>query len=275
MDYEIETLQNVMNIGSEFIVKYGFQFIGAIIILVIGWQVAKWVAKLVLKLCERGHLDITLSKFIANIAKTVVLVFVVIIALGKFGITIAPFIAALGAVAFGSTLALQGPLSNYGSGFSIILTRPFVVGDTIRVQGVFGVVEEIKLAHTELSTEDGERITIPNNDIMGEILTNSFSNLIVEKKIGISYNDDPDSAVSIIMQVLTQIPEVVDDPAPQVGIENFGNSAIEVGVRYWVPTKSYYQVMYAVNKEIYQALKTANINIPYPQQVVHLTRQDN
>lgn len=89
---------------------------------------------------------------------------------------------------------------------------------------------------------------------MGEILTNSFSNLIVEKKIGISYNDDP---------------------APQVGIENFGNSAIEVGVRYWVPTKSYYQVMYAVNKEIYQALKTANINIPYPQQVVHLTRQDN
>lgn len=122
MDYEIETLQNVMNIGSEFIVKYGFQFIGAIIILVIGWQVAKWVAKLVLKLCERGHLDVTLSKFITNIAKTVVLVFVVIIALGKFGITIAPFIAALGAVAFGSTLALQGPLlSVIPSGYRVSL----------------------------------------------------------------------------------------------------------------------------------------------------------
>ncbi len=269
MDKEVETLQNVVNIASEFIVEYGFQILGAIIILIIGLQVAKWVAKLVLKLCERGHIDVTLSKFIANIAKVTVLVFVVIIALGKFGITITPFIAALGAVAFGSTLALQGPLSNYGSGFTIILTRPFVVGDTIRVQGVTGLVEEIKLAHTELSTEDSERITIPYNDIMGEILTNSYSNLIVEKKIAISYDDDPDQAVSIILQVLTQIQEVVENPAPQVGIENFGDSAIEIGVRYWVPTRRYYQVMYAANREIYKALKTGNIHIPYPQQVIH------
>jgi small conductance mechanosensitive channel len=274
MDKEIETLQNVVNIASEFIIEYGFQIIGAIIILIIGWQLAKWVAKLVLRLCERGNVDVTLAKFIANIAKAVVLVFVVIIALGKFGITIAPFIAALGAVAFGSTLALQGPLSNYGSGFTIILTRPFVVGDTIRVQGVTGIVEEIKLAHTELSTEDSERITIPNNDIMGEILTNSYSNLIVEKKIAISYDDDPDQAVSIILKVLTQTQDVVDNPAPQVGIEGFGDSAIEIGVRYWVPTRRYYQVMYAANREIYKALKTGNIHIPYPRQVIQLHNQD-
>ena len=82
MDKEVETLQNVINIASEFIIEYGFQILGAIIILIIGLQVAKWVAKLVLKLCERGNIDVTLSKFIANFAKVIVLVFVIIIALG-------------------------------------------------------------------------------------------------------------------------------------------------------------------------------------------------
>ena len=270
MNNEIQTLQNIINIASEFVINYGFQIIGAIIILIIGWQISKWFSSLALTFCERAKLDITLSRFIASIVKTVVLVFVVIIALAKFGITIAPFIAALGAVAFGSTLALQGPLSNYGSGLTIIMTRPFVVGDTIRVQGVTGIVEVIKLAHTQLSTEDGEKITIPNNDIVGEVLTNSHSNLIVEKKIGIGYGEDPDQAVSVILDALAQIPEIVSEPAPQVGIENFGHSSIEIGMRYWVPTNRYYQVMYAANRRIYTALKAANIHIPYPQQVIHL-----
>jgi len=274
MNSEIQTIQNVINIASEFVINYGFQIIGAIIILIIGWQISKWFSSLALSFCERAKLDITLSRFIASIVKTVVLVFVVIIALGKFGITIAPFIAALGAVAFGSTLALQGPLSNYGSGLTIIMTRPFVVGDTIRVQGVTGIVEVIKLAHTQLSTEDGEKITIPNNDIVGEVLTNSYSNLVVEKKIGIGYADDPDLAVSVILDTLAQIPEIVADPAPQVGIEDFGQSSIELGMRYWVPTKRYYQVMYAANRRIYSALKAANIDIPYPQQVVHLVEKN-
>ena len=273
MNSEIQTIQNIINIASEFVINYGFQIIGAIIILIIGWQISKWCSSLALSFCERAKLDITLSRFIASIVKTVVLVFVVIIALGKFGITIAPFIAALGAVAFGSTLALQGPLSNYGSGLTIIMTRPFVVGDTIRVQGVTGIVEVIKLAHTQLSTEDGEKITIPNNDIVGEVLTNSYSNLVVEKRIGIGYGDDPDQAVSVILDALAQIPEIVADPAPQVGIEDFGQTSIELGMRYWVPTKRYYQVMYAANRKIYAALRAANIHIPYPQQVIHLAEK--
>ncbi len=214
MENEIETLQKAADTASEFIINYGFQFVGAIIILIIGWQIARWVGALVFKLCERTRLDTTLAKFFANVTKIVILVFVAIIALGKFGITIAPFIAALGAIAFGSTIALQGPLSNYGSGLTIILNRPFVVGDTVRVQGVTGIVDEIKLAYTELITEDGERITIPNNRIIGEVLVNSFANLIVEKKIAISYDDDPEQAVEVIINTLSRVPDVIDEPRP-------------------------------------------------------------
>ena len=183
MEEEIQTLQKTADLAQEIIVSYGFQFLAAIFILLIGWQIAKWISSLVLRLCERIDLDITLSRFFSGLTKTIILVFVGIIALNKFGISIAPFIAALGAVVFGSTLALQGPISNYGAGLTIILTRPFVVGDTIRLENKIGVVDEIKLAYTMLTNEDEERIMIPNNRIIGQVITNSFEYLIVEETI--------------------------------------------------------------------------------------------
>ena len=274
MEEEIQSLQKAADIASEIAVNYGFQFFAALVILIIGWQISKWVASLVLKLCERFNLDITLSKFFAGVAKTIILVFVVIIALGKFGVTIAPFIAALGAVVFGSTLALQGPISNYGAGLTIILTRPFVVGDTIRINTVVGIVEEIKLAYTLLSNEDGEQITVPNNQIIGEIIYNSSANLIVEQTLTISYDDDPDKVIEIIDEQLEKNTQVVKEPQAQVGIEQFADFGIELGIRYWIPTKTFFQVKYEVNKAIYAALQDANISLPYPRQVVQVENKN-
>ena len=272
MTDEIETISNAVNVASEIVVTYGFQFLGAVLILIIGWQIAKWIAKLTLGLCERAHLDVTLARFFSSLAKTLVLVFVVIIALGKFGITIAPFIAALGAVAFGGTLALQGPLSNYGAGFTIILTRPFVVGDTIRIQGVTGIVEEIKLAYTQLSNEDGELITIPNKQIVGEIISNSFTNLLVESRIRIKYEDNPETTVATIRNILLNHPDVATEPAPLVGIENFGDSGYELGLRYWLPTRRYYELLYAINGEICRQLNKQGIKIAMPHLDVHVPK---
>lgn len=270
MEEEIQSLQKAADIASEIAVNYGFQFFAALIILIIGWQISKWIASLVLKLCTRINLDITLSKFFAGLAKTIILVFVVIIALGKFGITIAPFIAALGAVVFGSTLALQGPISNYGAGLTIILTRPFVVGDTIRIKGVVGIVEEIKLAHTLLSNEDGEQITVPNNQIIGEVIYNSAANLIVEQTLTISYNDAPDTVIRIILEQLAKHTQIVSEPPAQVGIECFAEYGIAIGIRYWIPTKRYFQIKYEINKAIYTALQDENISLPYPRQTIQL-----
>lgn len=274
MEQELQSIHKVVDIASEVAVNYGFQFVAAIIILLVGWQIAKWVSGLVFGLCQKASLDITLSKFFSGVAKILVLVFVVIIALGKFGITIAPFIAALGAVAFGGTLALQGLLSNYASGLTIILTRPFVVGDTIKIRGVIGMVDEIKLGYTMLSTEDGEHVLIPNNQIVGEILHNSHENMVVESVIGIDYKDDPRRAVDVINQVLKTQGNVSQDPGPQVGIQNFGESSINIGYRYWVPTKTYYQTLYLVNDAVYQAVTDAGLTIPYPKRDVNLSGSD-
>ena len=267
---EFGDIEKYMDIIIEFAVKNGFQVIYAIIILIIGLIVARWISKMIVRACEARKLDITLSRFLGNVVRLSVLAFVMIIVLGKFGITMTPFIAAIGAVAFGSSLALAGSLSNYGAGLAIIVTRPFVVGNTIAIQGVSGVVEEVGLGSTHLSTEDGERITIPNKHIVGEILTNSFENKVVEIAIGISYDDDPRKAIGIIQETLQKIPEIVKEPAPQIGIEEFADSSVNIGMRYWVPTKQYFQTLYQANLAVYNALNKAEITIPFPQRDIHM-----
>ncbi|MDH3393430.1 MAG: mechanosensitive ion channel family protein [Desulfobulbaceae bacterium] len=275
MQEELAVVQKLYNTVVEFVVQYSFQILGAIIILLLGVKLANWLARLVINLGEKKKFDPTLTGFMAGAVRMVVLVFVGIIAIGKFGISIAPFIAAVSALAFGGSFAIQGPLSNYGAGLSIIVSRPFVVGDTISVKGVTGVIDEIRLACTILSTEDGEQITIPNKHIVGEIIHNSFANKVIETSVGISYNDDPALAIKTITAALANIEDISQDPPPQVGIEAFADSAISIGMRYWVPTKKYFQTFYRTNLAVHQALTKAQITIPFPQHDVHLVPMSN
>jgi small conductance mechanosensitive channel len=270
MQDEIKTAQKLVDIIIDFFVNYSFQVIGAILILVIGILVARSVASFLLKLFERKNLDVTLSKFVAATAKIIIISFAIIIALGKFGITIAPFIAALAAMAFGASFAIQGPLANYGAGLVIILTRPFVVGNTITVSEVSGVVDEITLGATILTDEDGVKITIPNKHIVGEILHNSEEKRIVEEIVGISYDSDPEKAIQIIKEALNEFQEISKEPPPQVGIQKFGDSSINIGLRYWIPSQKYFKTLYQVNLVFYKQLKAGDIEIPFPQRDVHI-----
>ncbi|MBI1977548.1 MAG: mechanosensitive ion channel family protein [Candidatus Omnitrophica bacterium] len=273
MEEQIGAAQKLINTLIEFSVNYSFQILGAIIILVVGVLLSKWAGKLTLTICTKRKLDVTLSNFLASVTRIIIVAFSVIIALGKFGITIAPFVAAIGAAAFGATYAIQGPLSNYGAGLSIILGRPFIVGDTITVVGVSGVVKEVKLASTILVTEDGVAITIPNKHIVGEILHNSKENCAADGLIGISYDSDPDRAIETIKNTLRQFGDIRKTPPPQVGIQAFADSSININYRYWMPTVKFLQISHAVNLAVYKALQAANVKIPFPQREVRITSQ--
>jgi small conductance mechanosensitive channel len=275
MDQEIKTVEAIFRVIVDFFVTYSFQVVGAIIILILGIFIAKWIASMLLNLFEKKDLDVTLSKFVVSTVKVIIIGFAVLVAIGKFGITIAPIIAALAAMAFGASFAIQGPLSNYGAGLTIIMTRPFVVGNTIRVKDVSGVVEEVKLGATILTDEDGVKITIPNKHIVGEILYNSSEWKIVEAVVGIGYDSPPEKAVEIIKRAIHDFEDISQEPAPQVGIQEFGDSSINIGYRYWVPTKKYFQTLYRVNAAVYSHLAENNIQIPFPQRDVHVISQGN
>jgi small conductance mechanosensitive channel len=270
MEEQLGQLERIVDMIIDYVVKYAFQILGALVVLVVGMFVARWVAGVVIRLCKKAEMDVTLTMFLGSVTKALVMVFVIIAVISQFGISIAPMIAALGAILFGASFAIAGPLSNYGAGLVIILTRPFVVGNTISIKGVSGVVEEVKLAATILSTEDGEQITIPNKHIVGEVLTNSFECRIVEGQVGISYADDPAKAIDIIRNVIAGFKEIPDDPAPIIGIQEYGDSAVHIGMRYWVPTRDYFKVRYAVNLAVYQKLQEAGITIPFPQRDIHI-----
>src|SRR5690606_15069663 len=150
----------------------------------------------------------------------------------------------------GAGLALQGMLSNYTAGISIIITRPFVVGDTISVQGVTGMVKLVSLTNTVLTTEDNVEITVPNKHIVGEIIHNSFAYSIIETKIIIAYSSDAKLATKLIREAIQTTPDVATDPEPQVGIEDFGENGFVMGCRYWARTEVLFQTRYAVNSRI-------------------------
>ena len=274
MQEEIEQFQAIYDTIVEFFVNYSFQLLGAVIVLLIGMIVASRVARGVLKLCEKKELDITLSRFIASFVKIVIIVGVAIIALGKLGISVTPFVAAIGAISLGAGLAAQGLLANYGAGLNIIITRPFVIGDTITVQGETGLVDEVHMAFTVLKDEDDVRITIPNRHIIGEILHNSAANKLAETIVGVSYGSDPEKVIEVLHAVLKK-QGVTETRTPLIGIDSFGDSGINFGVRFWLPTQRFHELRFAVNNAIYNALDVAGITIPFPQREVRLLNETN
>lgn len=259
---QLNTVSKYVDMLVKFGIEYGFQIFGALVFLLIGLKIASMVGLRVNKVLEARGIDITLARFIGNVVKIVSIVFLVIITLGNFGVSIAPLIALAGAGAFGATIAIQGPLSNYGAGVSIILARPFVVGNTITVnRGASGVVEEITLAHTVMRGEDGEKITVPNKEIVGRVIVNSERRRVVQSKIAIQAGQDIDAAIAATRKAVSSIPEVADGPSPEVGIHDFTYGGIILGIRFWVPSSCYFQYRYAVNEAALKELNAAGIKL--------------
>lgn len=273
MQEELQQLEALKNTLILYFVENGMRLLVAILIFFVGLWLAKRCGKLILKICDKRGLDPTLGRFFSGFIKLLVMIFALIMALSKANIEVTPFIALVGAGAFGLSLAVQGPISNYGAGLVLIITRPFVVGDTLTLNELSGTVDRVNLGNTQLMNEDEERITIPNRKVLGEIFTNSYEYRVVEGIVGIEYAADPQQAIDCIRQAIQGVPGVAPNRQPDVGIDAFGDSSIEVGFRIWVPTKAYHKTRYLVNMAAYQALKEACITIPFPRRDIHLIQK--
>lgn len=270
MDGEIEQLMALKDQLILFFVTNGLTWLVAILIVVAGFWLAKRAGILIMKFCEKRAIDVTLARFFAGFCRVLVIGFAVMIALSKANIEITPFVALLGASAFGLSLAVQGPISNYGAGIVLIITRPFKVGDTLTLNGLTGLVDSVNLGNTQLLNEDAERITIPNRQVLGEIFTNSYDSTLLAMEVGIDYAADPEQAIACIRAAISEVEGVTQDRPATIGIEAFGDSSINIGYRIYAQTTKLHETRYAVNLAVYHALKQAEINIPFPQRDVHL-----
>ncbi|MFT6269973.1 MAG: small conductance mechanosensitive channel [Alphaproteobacteria bacterium] len=268
MNVDLAQIQKLTDTATEFLVNYSFQIVGAIFLFIIGAWIAGKIGKKVERIMRGRKIDITLSAFTGSLIKIIIMVMVVVIVLGNLGVSVTPLLAAMGALGLGFGLAIQGMLSNYAAGFTIIITRPFVVGDTIQVRGVSGLVDEVQLGYTILINEDSVRIQIPNRLVVGEILHNSNNNSLVELAIGVAYDSDTQQVIDLIRTALTNIEDLKSGSDPIVGIDNFGDSSINFGVRFWAPTAKLFELRYAANKLIHDAIIQAGVVIPFPQREI-------
>lgn len=259
MEDQLQAVTTFVDSIVDFAVAYGLQVAGALLILVLGIQLSRWAGRRVTQMGESRQIDPTLSRFFGNTVRVVIVAFVLVIALGNLGVELAPIVAFVGAGALGATFALQGVLSNFAAGLALILTRPFVVGNTIRVQGYSGVVSEISFTATLLTGEDGEQILVPNKEIIGEVLVNSNELRVVETRIAVSDSTDLEHAFRVLRDAVNAVEGVSTETEVRVGLHDFTFGGYVIGIRFWVPSLRYFEVRYAANQAAHRALRDGGI----------------
>jgi small conductance mechanosensitive channel len=266
-------MEEAMQQGVTLLTAYGLKIIGALLILFIGRMVANWVqAKVAFQLGKSGKVDETLTGFLANLARYVVLIATVLAVLAQFGIETTSLIAVLGAASLAIGLALQGTLSNVAAGVMLMLFRPFKAGDYVETAGIAGSVKSITLFVTELATPDNVQIMVPNSQVWGTIVKNYSHHATrrVDLVIGIDYGDDIDKAQAVVQQVVKADSRVLADPAPMVVVGNLGENSVDLTIRVWCQAGDYWPVKFDLTKTLKQRFDAEQLTIPFPQRMVHM-----
>lgn len=259
-----------MDLITEYVIRYGFQVLGAVLVFTVGALIARWTGKLVHRWLERHDMEPPIRMLLVKLTQVLIFVFTAMAALGQLGVQIAPLLAGIGVAGLGVGLALQGVLSNVIAGLSIIFTKPYRVGEHISLLGVEGDVMTIELFSTTLIHPDRSRVVIPNRKIVGEILHN-FSNIRqLHLTVTVAYGTNLSDALALVRSILASNPGVLKDPAPAVAISQLADSGIVISIDPWVPVAEYGRVQGEVNQALVERFHSVGIHIPYPQHEVRL-----
>lgn len=257
-------------------VTYGLNILGAIVIVFVGRWLAGVISRWVRKALAKTNTNEALLRFLSNLIYYAILVFAVIAALERVGVQTASFIAVLGAAGLAIGLALEGALANFASGVIILLFKPFGIGDRVEVGDVFGDVEDIQIFSTIIITPENKTVIVPNGQITGGHIVNysKRGKLRVDMTFGIGYSDDLLKAKALLEQILADNVYVLEEPAPKVAVSELGDSSVNFAVRPYVAVENYWDAYFSIHETVKLRFDEANISIPFPQQDVHLFKQN-
>lgn len=265
-----EQMEKLTETAYTLALTYGPKLILAIVTLIVGL----WVIKRVVAGLEKhaAAKDPTLGQFVGSLTSVLLKAVLLIAVASMVGIETTSFVAILGAAGLAVGLALQGSLSNFAGGVLILLFKPFKVGDLIEAQGFIGVVKEIQIFNTILTTGDNRVVIIPNGNLSNSSMVNinQQSTRRVDFVFGIGYDDDIDKAKSILEEIASQDARVLKDPAHMIVLSELADSSVNFTVRLWVNTADYWGVYFDTHEAVKKAFDKNSISIPYPQQDVHM-----
>ena len=258
-----------------FLATYGLNIVGAILILLVGRIAAGLGRKLIRRVLTGSNTDPSVVTFVASLTYFLILIAAILAALSKAGVETTSLVAVMGAAGFAIGFALKDSLGNFASGVLILVLRPFGVGDYIEAAGVSGTVRAIRLFSTELASPDNIKILVPNGKIYGDTIKNvtGHDTRRVDMVIGIGYGSSIGRALEIAKEVLDKDDRVLKDPAPTLAVSELADSSVNLVVRPWTRTEDYWTFKFDLTRAIKAAFDKEGIDIPFPQQVVHLVRE--
>ena len=245
--------------------------------IIIGFWLSSKASSMVRKqMSTLQRVDKTLTPILASTIRYAGFILTLVVALGQFGVQTTSIIAVLGAAGLAIGLALQGTLSNVASGIMLLLLRPFSVGDWIETNSISGTVQEIGLFATQIDTFDNIYITVPNSSIWSATIINNSRHQIrrMDLDIGIGYNSDLNKVEKALI-TLTKDKRILSDPEPQFLVVDYADSAILVRLRLYTQYEDFFALNWDLKRRLKPLLDAHNIEIPFPQRVVHHLRSDS
>jgi small conductance mechanosensitive channel len=270
MNQQVEMLDQARRTAVDLAIQFGPKALVALVILVIGFYVGRWVGGVFERMLARLQLEPPVIQLLVRLVRVAVFGLFIIMALQNLGVELLPLIAGLGVAGAGVALAMQGVMGNVMAGLSIIFTRPFRVGEYVSMAGEEGRVEEIGLFTTVLGHPDRSRVVIPNRKIVGDILHNYGEIRQVEAVVGVAYDTDLNGAFAAIQELLRANPRVLHEPEPVVRVVQLADSSINIAVKPWVSVPDFGAASGEINKALVEWFRARDIAIPFPQREVRL-----
>ena len=258
------------------LLDYGKMLIVAILMLVIGLWLIKKLTVAVRRMLEMRKVDATLTPFVVNLINWGLKTLLLVSTISYVGIPMTSFVAILGAAGLAIGMAFSGTLQNFAGGVIILVFKPFRVGDFIEAQGYAGVVKEVQIFNTILTTGDNKVVIIPNGGLSTGSLTNYSKQpeRRVDLTFGIGYGDDIDKAYAAIKTVISRNDKILRDAGrePFMAVSNLGDNSVDIVVRLWVRSENYWSVFFYMNEFVKKEFDAQSISIPFPQRDVHIIK---
>lgn len=242
-------------------------------LLLICVAVTRLVLALTGKLLKKA--DPRVRRQTLKVARAVLYILTALVVAGSLGVDVTSLIALVSIFALAVSLALQDMLSNVAAGLELLFAKPFSLGDYISSAEGEGTVAEIGLTHTRLDTYSGQRVTLPNNKLAAGKIVNysALSTRRADHTVNVSYRTDPEAVRRAALKALDRTPNVLPDPAPQVVLSAYGESAIEYHIRFWTRTEYYWDAHFRSLEELRRAFIEDGVVMTYNHLNVHIVEQ--
>ncbi|MBP5625834.1 MAG: mechanosensitive ion channel [Bacteroidales bacterium] len=257
--------------------QFGLKVLAAVAIYIVGAWLIKRIKKGLQKMFEKRKTDRAMASFISSFISIALTVILIIVVIGTLGINTTSLAALLAAGGMAIGMALSGTLQNFAGGLMIMAFKPFKAGDFIEAQGYSGVVTEVSIVGTHLTTTDNRRVILPNGSLSnGNIVNyNSFKMRRIDIPVSVEYGTDAAVCKEKLLEIARADERVLDATThgaadPLVAVQKLADSSVDFLVRVWVKYKDYWPVQFDLNERIYTELPKAGIQFPFPQMDVHV-----